>query len=120
MKEILKLEDVVSYDKQDFIKLINKIEKNADEHRLKIGDILNTVAPMVTNMTDFIIIAPIIKDYLKTSVDNDENLIKLASIAYKLIGENPSAINAPTSVEDFLTEEEKLQLYTLYTKQEDE
>jgi len=69
-----------------------------------IEEIQKTVRP--NNAGDVAVIGPIIKDLIDTSVRNDEQLIKLATIAQRIM----LSLNKSESDSGFLTDAEKKQL----------
>jgi hypothetical protein len=69
-----------------------------------IEEIQKTVRP--NNAGDVAVIGPIIKDLIDTSVRNDEQLIKLATIAQRIM----LSLNKGESDSGFLTDAEKKQL----------
>jgi hypothetical protein len=69
-----------------------------------IEEIQKTVRP--NNAGDVAVIGPIVKDLIDTSVRNDEQLIKLATIAQRIM----LSLNKSESDSGFLTDAEKKQL----------
>ena len=62
--------------------------------------------PLINTAGEAVIIVPLIKDYLTTSVKNDENLIKMATIVQRVIAANSKGDDGELKFSD----EEKEQL----------
>ena len=60
--------------------------------------------PHINNISDATAIVPVIKDFMEISIKNDDNLVKLAAIAQKMMS------NKTDEGSSFLTEEEKQEL----------
>ena len=86
--------------------LFEDIYNNQIQKKVKISSLIEEIRVLVKDKHDLAVIAPILNDMIGQSVRNDEHLIKLATIAQRLI-----IAHQKTEGEDgFLTEEEKQQL----------
>ena len=86
--------------------LFEDIYNNQINKKKHISDVIHEMRKAIRHAGDMAIIGPIIKDLIDTSVRNDEQLIKLATIAQRII-----ASNSKSEGEDgFLTKEEREQL----------
>jgi len=65
---------------------------------------------MMTNLSDVVLTAPLIKDYLDIGVKNDDHLLKLASVVQRY---SANAAKSNNSELMLLSEDEKLQLMEL-------
>lgn len=86
--------------------LFEDIYNNQVQKKVKISSLIDEIRQLVKNKHDLSVIAPIINDMISQSVRNDEHLIKLATIAQRLI----VAENKSEEDDGFLSEEEKQQL----------
>lgn len=86
--------------------LFEDIYNNQVQKKVKISSLIEEIRVLVKNKHDLAIIAPIINDMINQSVKNDEHLIKLATIAQRLIVSQ----NKSEGDDGFLSEEEKTQL----------
>ena len=86
--------------------LFEDIYNNQINKKKHISDVIHEMRKAIRHAGDMAVIGPIIKDLIDTSVRNDEQLIKLATIAQRII-----ASNSKSEGEDgFLTKEEREQL----------
>lgn len=90
--------------------LMKDIHSNSQKKDRQINLLIAELKPLVKNINDATMLVPLIKEYLEVSVKNDDQLVKLAAIAQKLI-----AVEKRTDVESdssgfILSDEEKAQL----------
>jgi hypothetical protein len=91
---------------KDLSGLFQDIYNNQINKKKHISDIIHEMRNSIRHAGDMAVIGPIVKDLIDTSVRNDEQLIKLATIAQRII-----ASNSKSEGEDgFLTKEEREQL----------
>ena len=86
--------------------LFQDIYNNQLNKKQKISELIVELKKLIKHSGDVALIGPIIKDLIDTSVRNDEQLIKMAQIAQRIM-------NSVKRVEEggaFLSEEEKEQL----------
>lgn len=86
--------------------LFKDIYDNQTTKKERISQLIVELKKMIKHNGDLAIVGPIIKDLIETSVKNDDQLVKLASIAQKII----SADKKVEGQDGFLTDEEKAQL----------
>lgn len=86
--------------------LFQDIYTNQNTKKKKISDLINEVKVLIKVSNDMMYIGPILSGLLETSVKNDEQLIKLAQIAQKVM----NAENKNDGDDGFLTVAEKAQL----------
>jgi hypothetical protein len=79
---------------------------NQRNKKQKISEYIDDLMKFITHKNDAAVLAPIIKDLIETSVKNDEQLVKLATIAQRII----AAENKTVGQDGFLTEAERKQL----------
>lgn len=65
--------------------LLAKIYSNSEERSLQITKIVDHLRETIRNSGDASVIAPWVAEYLATSVKNDDNLIKLATIISRVM-----------------------------------
>jgi hypothetical protein len=86
--------------------LFEDIYNNQIQKKAKISELINELKKMIKHAGDIAVIGPIIKDLIETSVKNDDQLVKLATIAQRIIaGEKKTE-----GQEGYLSAEEKAQL----------
>jgi hypothetical protein len=86
--------------------LFQDIYQNQVNKKQKISSMIDEFKKMVRHAGDVAVMGPIIKDLIDSSVKNDDHLIKLATIAQRIV-----AADKKTEGQDgFLTEDEKQQL----------
>jgi hypothetical protein len=96
--------------------LFQDIYNNQINKKKHISEVIHEMRNAIRHAGDMAIIGPIIKDLIDTSVRNDEQLLKLATIAQRIV-----ASNTKSEGEDgFLTKEEREQLLQEIQQVEDE
>jgi hypothetical protein len=91
-----------------FSELMKDIYHNSKKKDRQISVMLQELRPLIKNIGDATIIAPIMKEYLDVQVKNDEHLIKLASIVQRLVA---GSRTSDSGTDDFgLSEEERNRL----------
>lgn len=86
--------------------LFEDIYTNQVQKKVKISALIEELKSHVKSSNDIAVLAPIINDMIGQSVRNDEHLIKLATIAQRLI----VAQHKTEGDDGYLTETEKQQL----------
>ena len=86
--------------------LFKDIYTNQVTKKDRISELIEDVRTMTKHAGDMAVLGPIIKDLIETSVKNDEQLVKLATIAQRII-----ASDKKTEGDDgYLSAAEKAQL----------
>jgi hypothetical protein len=86
--------------------LFQDIYTNQTTKKERISQLIADLKSKIKHNGDVAMIGPIIKDLIDTSVKNDDHLIRLATIAQRIMLAN----NKGSGDDGFLTEEEKAQL----------
>lgn len=86
--------------------LFQDIYINQTSKKERIGALITELKNKIKHNGDIAIIGPIIKDLIDTSVKNDDHLLKLATIAQRIINSDKKS----EGDDGFLSEEEKAQL----------
>lgn len=86
--------------------LFQDIYTNQITKKEKISQLIVDLKSKIKHNGDVAMIGPIIKDLIDTSVKNDDHLIKLATIAQRIMLAN----NKNSGDDGFLSDEEKAQL----------
>lgn len=86
--------------------LFKDIYENQQNKKQRISELIAEMRKLVRHAGDMAVIGPILKDLIDTSVRNDDSLIKLASIAQRII----TAQSKGDEGGGLLTAEEKEQL----------
>jgi hypothetical protein len=90
--------------------LMKDIHSNSQKKDRQINLLIAELKPLVKSINDATMLVPLIKEYLDVSVKNDDQLVKLAAIAQKLIAvEKRSDTDVDTNSLG-LTDDEKAQL----------
>lgn len=87
--------------------LFEDIYNNQQHKKIKISELIAEIKNTIKTPNDIVMIGSILKDLVDTSVRNDESLIKLATIAQRIITATVSADGADMGI---LSDEEKAQL----------
>jgi hypothetical protein len=98
--------DYTLFDGKNLSSLFKDIYDNQVNKKKNISEMIESLRKLIKNVGEATVIAPIIKDLIEISVKNDEQLIKLATIAQRL------AIAETKNVgeDGWLSESEKKQL----------
>lgn len=101
---------------KDLSGLFQDIYNNQINKKRHISELIQEMRNAIRHAGDMAIIGPIIKDLIDTSVRNDEQLLKLATIAQRIMASNQKS----EGEEGFLTKEEREQLLQEIQEVEDE
>jgi hypothetical protein len=91
---------------KDLSGLFKDIYDNQQNKKQRISELISEMKMVIRHSGDMAVIGPIIKDLVDTSVRNDESLIKMASIAQRMIA-SKDKVEGDTG---FLSDDEKEQL----------
>jgi hypothetical protein len=91
---------------KDLSGLFKDIYDNQVQKKKRISELIAEMRKVIRHAGDMVVIGPIIKDLVDSSVRNDDALIKLAAIAQRIMAANGKS----TEDTGFLTEAEKNQL----------
>jgi hypothetical protein len=94
------------FDGKSLSSLFKDIYNNQVQKKQKISSLIEEIKNMVRHVGDMESVGPIIQGLVDTSVKNDDQLVKLAQIAQKIV----SAEKKSEGQEGFLSPEEKAQL----------
>ena len=86
--------------------LFKDIYDNQINKKERISQLIADLKSKIKHNGDVALIGPIIKDLIDTSVKNDDHLVKLATIAQRIMLAN----NKSSGDDGFLSDEEKAQL----------
>ena len=98
--------DFVLFGEKKLSDLFQEIYTNQRSKKQKIGDLIEEFKKSIRHAGDIAEIGPVIKDLVKFSVENDDLLIRLATIAQRII----AAESKGPSDDGFLSEAERAQL----------
>ena len=96
--------DIEVFGGKSLSDLLKDIYDNSVEKKTQINKLTEELSKFVNRVTDVAVISPIIKEYLDVSVKNDEQLIKIAQVAAKLVGATTK------EGDEILSEKEKQEL----------
>lgn len=86
--------------------IFEDIYYNQRNKKQKISEYIDELTKMVTHKNDAAVLSPIVKDLIDISVRNDDQLVKLATIAQRIIASESKSMGQ----DGFLTEAERKQL----------
>jgi hypothetical protein len=98
--------DFVLFGEKKLSDLFQEIYSNQRTKKQKIGDMIEEFKKSIRHAGDIAEIGPVIKDLVKFSVENDDLLLRLATIAQRII----AAESKGPSDDGFLSEAERAQL----------
>lgn len=99
-------EDFQIFKGKNLSSLFEDIYNNQVTKKQRISTYIEELKKMVRHAGDVAVIGPIIKDLIETSVKNDDQLVKLATIAQRIM----LAQNKNTGDDGYLSADEKAQL----------
>jgi hypothetical protein len=97
---------------KDLSGLFKDIYDNQQQKKKRISELIAEMRKIIRHAGDMVVIGPIIKDLVDSSVRNDDSLLKLAAIAQRIM----AAAGKSTEDTGFLTEMEKNQLMEDFEK----
>jgi hypothetical protein len=92
------------FGSKKFSDILKDIYENQKKKERQINLLIADLKPHINNIQDAATIVPVIKDFMEISIKNDDNLVKLAAIAQKMM------TNKGDDGTSFLTDEEKQEL----------
>lgn len=98
--------DTEVFDGKEFSELLRDIHDNALDKRKSINSVIAQLVGMIKNSDDAIMLAPMLREFYDVGIKNDDQVIKVAAIAQKVI----SAKYPADGTGELLTEAEKDQL----------
>lgn len=96
--------DIEVFGGKSLSDLLKDIYDNSVEKKTQINKLTEELSKFVNRVSDVAVISPIIKEYLDVGVKNDEQLIKIAQVAAKLVGATTK------EGDEILSEKEKQEL----------
>jgi len=108
--------DFTLFGEKKLSDILSEIYDNQRTKKKRIGDLIEEFKQYIRHAGDVPEIGMVVKDLVKFSIENDEMLVKLASIAQRMI-----AAESKTPGDDgFLTEAERSQLLAEIEKTADD
>jgi len=93
-----------------FSDLMKDIYHNSKRKDRQINTLIKELQPLIKNIGDATIIAPIIKEYLDVQVKNDDHLIKLAAVVQRLVSASSRGADGSSGDEFGLSDAERERL----------
>ena len=73
------------FGNKKFSDILEEIYTNQKKKEEQIATLISELKPLIQDIGDATLIVPLLKEYLEISVKNDEQLIKMATIAQRAI-----------------------------------
>lgn len=73
------------FGKKKFSNILEEIYNNQKKKEEQISTLISELKPLIQDIGDATLVVPLLKEYLEISVKNDEQLIKMATIAQRAI-----------------------------------
>lgn len=96
--------DKIIFKDKSFSDILKEIYDNSKKKETQISALISELKPLINDIGDATLIVPLIKEYLEMGIKNDEQLIKMAAIAQRVL------MNQEESGNLTISEEEKEQL----------
>ncbi|HEX5187104.1 MAG TPA: hypothetical protein VFV86_09465 [Nitrososphaeraceae archaeon] len=73
------------FGKKSFSDLLKDVYDNSKKTEKQITELIASLAPMITNPGEAMIIVPLLKEYFEVKVKNDEHLVKMAAVVQRAL-----------------------------------
>jgi hypothetical protein len=90
--------------------LFKNIYDNSTKKNKQIDILVNELRPLIKEVSQAVMVVPLIKEYLEVAVKNDEQLVKLSSVYQKFLAAEERIQELQKENGSLLTDEEKKQL----------
>lgn len=77
--------DKIIFGKKKFSNILEEIYQNQKKKETQISSLIEELKPLVTDIGDATLIVPLLKEYLEIGVKNDDLLIKMATLAQRVL-----------------------------------
>ena len=103
--------DIEIFDGKSFKSLSKDIIRNQENRKEQIELLISELRPLIKTVNDAMVVVPLIKQYMDAGNQNDDHIVRLASIIQKLITSRNETAASTGSDMGFLSEIEKDQLF---------
>jgi len=103
--------DIEIFDGKSFKSLCKDIIRNQENRKEQIELLISELRPLIKTVNDAMVVVPLIKQYMDAGNQNDDHIVRLASIIQKLITSRNETAASTGSDMGFLSEIEKDQLF---------
>ena len=86
-----KFDDITIFGDKSLSDLFKQIHKHNKDTDKQINELIEAMKPMITNAGSIVMIMPTVKDLIDVNVKNNEQLIKIASIAQRAASSNSNS-----------------------------
>lgn len=100
--------DSVFFDNKSLSDVLEDIYKKSNNKDKKINLLLDDLKNLVKNVSDAVLVVPLIKEYLEMAIKNDEQLVKIATVMQRVIGTNIQS--GEKNPWDLITDEDRAQI----------
>ena len=83
-----KFDDITLFGDKSLSDLFKQIHKHNKDTDKQINELIEAMKPMINNAGSVVMIMPTVKDLIDVNVKNNEQLIKIASIAQRAAASN--------------------------------
>ena len=102
--------DIELFDGTSFSDLLKEIAVNSRDKKQQIDVLISDIRTFIKGPNDAISMVPLIRYYIDVGVKNDEQLVKMAAIAQRMINGKSSGPSDDGSSPFKLTDEERKKL----------
>lgn len=88
-----KFDDITLFGDKSLSDLFKQIHKHNKDTDKQINELIEAMKPMINNAGSVVMIMPTVKDLIDVNVKNNEQLIKIASIAQRAAASNNNSDN---------------------------
>ena len=105
-------DDINLFGEKTLSDLFKQIHKNNKDTDKQISDLIQVIAPMISNPGSAVMLMPTVKDLIDVNVKNNDQLIKMAGIAQRAASSNNNASDAgffdPDEIQALLDEQNQI------------
>jgi hypothetical protein len=88
-----KFDDITLFGDKSLADLFKQIHKHNKDTDKQINELIEAMKPMINNAGSVVMIMPTVKDLIDVNVRNNDQLIKMASIAQRAASSNNNESN---------------------------
>jgi len=114
-----KFDNIEVFEDKKLSDVFSDVYANASNNRIRIDELIDQLKPLIVDMDSALIMVPLIKDYLDTSIKNDDLLNKMSTIVARIVTANRIGPNAGGDVNSLLSDADKELIEQIATEEQE-